>query len=114
MLTIRDLEEICEIIELAYGSDGNIVIQIRDEKESLVNGTYVESMNRDSSGTLYLRGYSNRLNTPFTDLYYYHLKSRFGEDILKPRIGFDRRGECPYYDEDLGCSECAAEHCDYY
>lgn len=39
MLTIRDLKEICEVIEREYGSDGNIIIQIRDEKESLINGT---------------------------------------------------------------------------
>ena len=38
---------------------------------------------------------------------------RVGEDILKPRIGFDRREECPEYDEVFGCADCTAEHCDY-
>lgn len=57
MLTVSDLKEACEAIEREYGSDGNVIIQIRDAKGSLINGTYAESMTRDSSGTLYLRGY---------------------------------------------------------
>lgn len=56
MLTISDLKEACEAIEREYGSDGNVIIQIRDAEGSLINGTYAESMSRDSSGTLYLRG----------------------------------------------------------
>lgn len=171
MSTISDLKEICEVIEREYGADGNIVIQIRDADGSLINGTYVESMSRDSSGTLYLRGYGRgsrsktglcqsysleeiektiqKIRTTEYDFYNtYNLMVspdmkeqvknsvklpeniklmaspfveknkayllKVGEDILKPRIGFDRRAECPYYDKDLGCSECAAEHCDYY
>lgn len=171
MLTISDLKEACEAIEREYGSDANVIIQIRDTEESLISGTYVESMSRDSSGTLYLRGcagercpktglhqsYSlgdvektiQKIKTIEYDSYntYVLLVSpdmkervekqvnlpenvqlrtspfveenkayllKVGEDIIKPRIGFDRREECPYYDEDLGCSECAAEHCDYY
>lgn len=39
---------------------------------------------------------------------------RAENDIIKPRIGFDRREECPEYDEVFGCADCAAEHCDYY
>lgn len=57
MLTISDLKEACEVIEREYGSDANVIIQIQDAEGSLINGTYAESMSRDSSGTLYLRGY---------------------------------------------------------
>lgn len=171
MLTVSDLKEACEMIEREYGSDGNVIIQIRDTEGSLINGTYAESMTRDSSGTLYLRGcvrerylktglrqsYSledvdktiQKIRTIEYDSYstYVLLVSpdmkervektvelpenvqlrtspfveenrayllKVGEDIIKPRIGFDLREECPYYDEDLGCSECAAKHCDYY
>ena len=171
MLTVSDLKEACEAIEREYGSDGNVIIQIRDTEGSLINGTYAESMTRDSSGTLYLRGHRkdcvktgmkqsyslkdiaeeaiNKIKTIEYDSYntYVLLVSpdtkerigdsiklpdnvllrtspfveenkayllKVGEDVLKPRIGFDRREECPYYEEDLGCSECAAEHCDYY
>ena len=57
MLTVSDLKETCEAIEREYGSDANIIIQIRDAEGSLINGTYAESMTRDSSGTLYLRGH---------------------------------------------------------
>lgn len=171
MLTISDLKEACEAIEREHGSDGNVIIQIRDAEGSLINGTYAESMSRDSSGTLYLRGYGRgsrskiglhhsyplediekviqKIRTIEYDSYgtYVLLVSldtkkrvektvelpenvqlrtspfveenkayllKVGEDIIKPRIGFDRREECPYYDEDLGCSDCTAEHCDYY
>ena len=171
MLTVSDLKEACEAIEREYGSDGNVIIQIRDAKGSLINGTYVESMTRDSSGTLYLRGrrkdcvktgmkqsYSlkdveeeaiEKIKTieydshgtyvllvspdtkerigdsiklpdnvllrtsPFVEENKAYLL-RVGTDIIKPRIGFDRREEYPRYDEMFGCSECAAEHCDYY
>lgn len=47
MLTVSDLKEACEAIEREYGSDGNVIIQIRDAKGSLINGTYAESMTRD-------------------------------------------------------------------
>lgn len=171
MLTVSDLKEACEAIEREYGSDANIIIQIRDAEGSLINGTYAENMSRDSSGTLYLRGHRKdcvktgmkqsyslkdvggevieKIKTIEYDSYgtYVLLVSpdakervekqvnlpenvqlrtspfveenkayllRVGTDIIKPRIGFDRREECPYYEEDLGCSECAAEHCDYY
>lgn len=171
MLTVSDLKEACEAIEREHGSDGNVIIQIRDAEGSLINGTYAESMSRDSSGTLYLRGYGRgsrskiglhhsyplediekviqKIRTIEYDSYGTYVllvspdaKERIGDsiklpdnvqlrtspfveenrayllkvgtDIIKPRIGFDRREECPYYDEDLGCSECAAEHCDYY
>lgn len=56
MLTISDLKEACEVIEREYGSDANVIIQIRDAEGYLINGTYAESMSRDSSGTLHLRG----------------------------------------------------------
>lgn len=171
MLTVSDLKEACEAIEREYGSNANIIIQIRDAEGSLINGTYAESMTRDSSGTLYLRGHRKdcvktgmkqsyslkdvgeevieKIKTIEYDSYgtYVLLVSpdvkerirdsiklpdnvqlrtspfveenkayllKVGEDVIKPRIGFDRREECPYYEEDLGCSECAAEHCDYY
>lgn len=39
---------------------------------------------------------------------------KVGEDIIKPRIGFCSRKECPGYDEVFGCADCTAEHCDYY
>lgn len=171
MLTVNDLKEACEAIEREHGSDGNVIIQIRDTEGSLINGTYAESMTRDSSGTLYLRGHRKdyiktgmkqsyslkdiaeeaiktiktieydsygtyvllvspntkervensvklpenvQLRTsPFVEENKAYLL-KVGEDIIKPRIGFDLREECPYYDKDLGCSECAAEHCDYY
>lgn len=171
MLTVSDLKEACEAIEREYGSDANVIIQIRDAKGSLVNGTYAESMSRDSSGTLYLRGcvgerspktglrqsYSledvektiQKIRTIEYDSYstYVLLVSpdikervektvelpenvqlrtspfveenrayllKVGEDIIKPRIGFDLRDECPGYDEVFGCAHCTAEHCEYY
>ena len=171
MLTVSDLKEACEAIEREHGSDGNVIIQIRDTEGSLINGTYAESMTRDSSGTLYLRGHrkdcvktgmkqsyslkdvveevAEKIKTIEYDSYsiYVLLVSpdtkeqigdsiklpdnvqlrtspfveenktyllRVGTDIIKPRIGFDRREECPKHDEVFGCADCTAEHCDYY
>lgn len=172
MLTVSDLKEACEAIEREHGSDGNVIIQIRDTEGSLINGTYAESMTRDSSGTLYLRGCCNGERYPKTganqsysledvektiqkiktieyDSYgtYVLLVSpdikervensvklpenvqlrtspfveenkayllRVGDDIIKPRIGFDSRKECPGYDEVFGCAHCTEEHCEYY
>ena len=171
MLTISDLKEACEAIEREYGSDANVIVQIRDAEGSLMNGTYAESMTRDSSGTLYLRGcvgeshlktganqsYSledvektiQKIRTIEYDSYstYALLVSpdikervensvklpenvqlrtspfveenkayllRVGDDIIKPRIGFDSRKECPGYDEVFGCAHCTEEHCEYY
>lgn len=171
MLTVSDLKEACEAIEREHGSDGNVIIQIRDTEGSLINRTYAESMARDSSGTLYLRGHRKdcvktgmkqsyslkdvseevieKIKTIEYDSYgtYVLLVSpdikervensvklpenvqlrtspfveenkayllRVGDDIIKPRIGFDRRKECPGYDEVFGCAHCTEEHCEYY
>lgn len=171
MLTVSDLKAACEVIEREHGSNGNIVIQIRDAEGSLINGTYVESTSRDSSGTLYLRGYGRGsrsktglhhsyplediekviqkirtieydfyntynlvvspdmkeqvknsvklpeniklMTSPFVEKNKAYLL-KVGTDIIKPRIGFDRREECPNYDEVFGCADCTAEHCNYY
>ena len=49
-------------------------------------------------------GRIDRMNTPFKDLYYYHLKSRSGIDLAISRALKDKKkfNECRYIDQRIG------------
>ena len=54
MITIGDLIDICKQLEVEFGSDCNVIIQIRDENGEFVSGDYCCAFTCDETGRLYL------------------------------------------------------------
>lgn len=54
MITIGDLIDICKQLEVEFGSDCNVIIQIRDENGEFVSGDYCCAFTCDDAGRLYL------------------------------------------------------------
>lgn len=54
MITIGDLIDICKQLEVEFGSDCNVIIQIRDENGEFVSGDYCCAFAYDEAGRLYL------------------------------------------------------------
>lgn len=54
MITIGDLIDIFKQIEVEFGSDSNVIIQIRDENGDFVSGDYCHAFACDNYGNLYL------------------------------------------------------------
>ena len=62
MITIGDLIDICKQLEVEFGSDCNVIIQIRDENGVFVSGDYCHAFTCDNSGNLYLTNNPPRLS----------------------------------------------------
>lgn len=56
-MTVSELKNICDVVEREYGSDSNVIIQIRDDDGSLIGGGYLLSVFRDDCGNLFLTNY---------------------------------------------------------
>lgn len=54
MITVSELKNLCEKIEREFGSDSKVVIQLRNENGSLIDGDYCIGVFRDADGTLFL------------------------------------------------------------
>ena len=54
MITITDLIDICKQLEVEFGSDSNVVIQMRDREGKFVSGDYCCAMTYNEAGVLYL------------------------------------------------------------
>ena len=54
MITIADLIDICKQLEVEFGSDCNVIIQIRDENGGFVSCDYCCAFTCDEAGRLYL------------------------------------------------------------
>lgn len=59
-MTVSKLKELCEKIEKAFGSDTNVIIQIRDINGVLINTDYASVAFIDSSGDLFLTNYEQK------------------------------------------------------
>lgn len=59
-MTVSELKNICDVVEREYGSDSNVIIQIRDDDGSLIGGGYLLSVFRDDCGNLFLTNYNKQ------------------------------------------------------
>lgn len=58
MITVSELKNLCEKIEREFGSDSKVVIQLRNENGSLIDGDYCIGVFRDDDGTLFLTNHN--------------------------------------------------------
>ena len=59
-MTVSNLKELCEKIEKTFGSDTNVILQIRDINGNLINSNYISVGFIDSSGNLFLTNYEQK------------------------------------------------------
>lgn len=59
-MTVSNLKELCEKIEKTFGSDTNVILQIRDINGNLINADYASVCFIDSSGNLFLTNYEQK------------------------------------------------------